>query len=132
MSRNKQRKRPAQSAAASDFNPATHIAVGVDPGVTQAIKAGHAQRHRVKGQVLRKWQWELSKGQLRHDSGLTKAKQDTARWSTANQPQLQQIPAPTSAGTTLDGLQAHILALEATWDATLTLTRPDLTRPDLT
>ncbi|KAJ9510868.1 hypothetical protein QJQ45_027727 [Haematococcus lacustris] len=48
-------------------------------GVTQAIKAGHAQRHPVKGQVLRKWEWELSKGQLQHDSGLTKAKQDTAR-----------------------------------------------------
>ncbi|KAJ9534254.1 hypothetical protein QJQ45_006932 [Haematococcus lacustris] len=28
----------------SDYDPATHIAVGVDPGVTQAIKAGHAKR----------------------------------------------------------------------------------------
>ncbi|GFH07221.1 hypothetical protein HaLaN_01993 [Haematococcus lacustris] len=61
------------------YKPATHIAVGVDPGVTQAIKAGHAKRHPATGQVLRKWEWELSKGQQKHDSGLTKAKQDTAR-----------------------------------------------------
>ncbi|KAJ9516358.1 hypothetical protein QJQ45_001044 [Haematococcus lacustris] len=103
--------------ATTDYDPATHIAVGVDPGVTQAIKAGHAQRHPVTGQVLRQWEWELSKGQLKHDSGLTKAQQDTARWSAAIQPQLQQLAAATQAGITLDSLQAHILALKATWDA---------------
>ncbi|KAJ9504831.1 hypothetical protein QJQ45_030548 [Haematococcus lacustris] len=103
--------------ATSDYDPATHIAVGVDPGVTQAIKAGHAQRDPVTGQVLRQWEWELSKGQLKHDSGLTKAKQDTARWSTAIQPQLLQLAAATPAGTTLGGLHAHVLALNATWDA---------------
>ncbi|KAJ9514313.1 hypothetical protein QJQ45_012321 [Haematococcus lacustris] len=106
-----------QLTATSDFNPTTHIVVGVDPGVTQAIKAGHAQRDPVTGQVVRQWEWELSKGHLKHDSGLTKAKQDTARWSIAIQPQLQQLAAATPAGTTLDGLQAHILALKATLDA---------------
>ncbi|KAJ9510054.1 hypothetical protein QJQ45_011716 [Haematococcus lacustris] len=69
-----------QLTATSDFNLATHIAVGVDPGVTQAIKAAHAQRDPAMGQVLRRWEWELSKGQLKHDSGRTKAKRDTARW----------------------------------------------------
>ncbi|KAJ9518345.1 hypothetical protein QJQ45_010179 [Haematococcus lacustris] len=103
--------------ATSDFSAATHIAVGVDPGVTQAIKAAHAMRDLVTGQVVRQWEWELSKGQLKHDSGLTKAKQDTARWSTAIQPQLQQLAAATPAGTTMDSLQAHILALKASWDA---------------
>ncbi|KAJ9525530.1 hypothetical protein QJQ45_003108 [Haematococcus lacustris] len=39
-----------QLTATSHFIPDTHIAVGVDPGVTQAIKAGHAQRHPVTGQ----------------------------------------------------------------------------------
>ncbi|KAJ9520773.1 hypothetical protein QJQ45_007632 [Haematococcus lacustris] len=102
--------------ATSDYSPDTHIAVGVDPGVTQAIKAAHAQRDPVTGQVVRQWEWELTKGQLKHDSGLTKAKQDTARWSAAIQPQLQQLAAATPAGTTLDGLHAHILALKATWD----------------
>ncbi|KAJ9509239.1 hypothetical protein QJQ45_001689 [Haematococcus lacustris] len=82
-----------QLTATSDYNPAPHIAVGVDPGVAQAIKAGHAQRHPVT------------------------AKQDTARWSTAIQPQLLQLAAATPAGTTLGGLQAHILALKASWDA---------------
>ncbi|MGQ3286096.1 hypothetical protein, partial [Bosea sp. (in: a-proteobacteria)] len=75
------------------------------------------QRDQVTGQVLRQWEWELSKGQLKHDSGLTKAKQDTARWSAAIQPQLQQLARATPAGTTLDSLQAHIQALKATWDA---------------
>ncbi|KAJ9508849.1 hypothetical protein QJQ45_028164 [Haematococcus lacustris] len=42
--------------ATSDFSPATHIAVGVDPGVTQAIKAAHAERDPATGQVLRKHQ----------------------------------------------------------------------------
>ncbi|GFH10842.1 uncharacterized protein HaLaN_06234 [Haematococcus lacustris] len=84
--------------------------------VTQAIKAAHAQRHPVTGQVVRQWEWELTKGQLKHDSGLTKAKQDTARWSADIQPLLQQLAAATPAGTTLDGLHAHILALKATWD----------------
>ncbi|KAJ9505315.1 hypothetical protein QJQ45_030003 [Haematococcus lacustris] len=74
-------------------------------------------RDPVTGQVLRQWEWELSKGQLKHDSGLTKAKQDTARWSTAIQPQLLQLAAATPAGTTLGGLHAHVLALKATWDA---------------
>ncbi|GFH09862.1 uncharacterized protein HaLaN_05085 [Haematococcus lacustris] len=68
------------------------------------------------GQVLRQWEWELTKGQLKHDSGLTEAKQNTARWSTTIQPQQQQLSAATPAGTTLDSVQAHILALEATWD----------------
>ncbi|KAJ9517177.1 hypothetical protein QJQ45_009051 [Haematococcus lacustris] len=86
-------------------------------GVTQAIEAAHAMRYLVTGQVLRQWEWELSKGQLKHDSGLTKAKQDTARWSTAIQPQLQQLATATPAGTTLDGHHAHILALKATWAA---------------
>ncbi|KAJ9529213.1 hypothetical protein QJQ45_007867 [Haematococcus lacustris] len=102
--------------ATSDYSPATHIAGGVDPGVTQAIKAAHAKRDPATGQVLRQWEWELTKGQLKHDSGLTKAKQDTARWSAAIQPQLQQLAVATPAGTTLDGLHAHILALKATWD----------------
>ncbi|KAJ9510794.1 hypothetical protein QJQ45_027576, partial [Haematococcus lacustris] len=102
--------------ATSDYSPDTHIAVGVDPGVTQAIKAAHAQRDLATSQVVRQWEWELTKGQLKHDSGLTKAKQDTARWSAAIQPQLQQLAAATPAGTTLDALHAHILALKATWD----------------
>ncbi|KAJ9523833.1 hypothetical protein QJQ45_020040 [Haematococcus lacustris] len=102
--------------ATSDYSPDTHIAVGVDPGVTQAIKAAHAQRDLATGQVVRQWEWELTKGQLKHDSGLTKAKQDTARWSAAIQPQLQQLAAATPGGTTLDALHAHILALKATWD----------------
>ncbi|KAJ9514594.1 hypothetical protein QJQ45_016331 [Haematococcus lacustris] len=83
-----------QLTTTSDFNPHTHIAVGVDLGVTQAIKAGHAQRHPVTGQVLRQWERELTRGQLKHDSGLTKAKRDIARC-----------------------LHAHILARKATKDA---------------
>ncbi|GFH07723.1 hypothetical protein HaLaN_02565, partial [Haematococcus lacustris] len=39
------------------------------------------------------------------------------RWSAAIQPQPQQLAAATPAGTTLDGLHAHILDLKASWDA---------------
>ncbi|KAJ9522723.1 hypothetical protein QJQ45_019872 [Haematococcus lacustris] len=106
-----------QLTAASDINPTTCNAIGVDSSVTQAIKAGHAEHDLATRQVLRQWEWELSKGQLKHNSGLNKAKQDTARWSAAIQPKQQQLAAATPAGTTLDGLQAHILALKATWDA---------------
>ncbi|KAJ9509752.1 hypothetical protein QJQ45_011408 [Haematococcus lacustris] len=38
----------------SDFNPDTHIAVRVDPGVTQAIKAAHAERDPATEQVWRR------------------------------------------------------------------------------
>ncbi|KAJ9534439.1 hypothetical protein QJQ45_016121 [Haematococcus lacustris] len=107
---------PPRDFHRADFSPATHIAVGVDPGVTQAIKAAHAMRDLATGQVLRQWEWELTKGQLKHDNGLTKAKQNTTRWSAAIQPQLQQLADATPAGTTLDSLHAHILALKATWD----------------
>ncbi|GFH09410.1 hypothetical protein HaLaN_04541, partial [Haematococcus lacustris] len=99
-----------QLTTTSDFNATTHIAVGVDPGAIQAIKAAHAMRDLATGQVLRQWEWELTKGQLKHD------KRDTARWSAAIQPQLLQLAAATPAGTTLDRLQAHILACKATWD----------------
>ncbi|KAJ9525731.1 hypothetical protein QJQ45_003448 [Haematococcus lacustris] len=57
----------------------------------------------------------MSKGQPKHDSRHTKAKRDAARWSAAIQPQLQQLAAATPAGTTLEGLQAHIQALKASW-----------------
>ncbi|KAJ9506316.1 hypothetical protein QJQ45_019679 [Haematococcus lacustris] len=40
-----------QLTATSDFNPTTHIAGGVDPGVTQAIKAAHAMRDLATGQA---------------------------------------------------------------------------------
>ncbi|KAJ9508245.1 hypothetical protein QJQ45_011751 [Haematococcus lacustris] len=70
-----------QLTAIGDFSAATHIAVGVDPGVTHAIKATHAVRDLATCQVLRQWEWELTKGQLKHDCGLTKTKHDTTRWS---------------------------------------------------
>ncbi|KAJ9509657.1 hypothetical protein QJQ45_011330 [Haematococcus lacustris] len=67
-----------QLTATSDFNPDTHVVVGVDPGVTQT-KATHAERDPATGKVSRQLEWELTKGQLKHDNGLTKAKRDAAR-----------------------------------------------------
>ncbi|KAJ9534105.1 hypothetical protein QJQ45_002096 [Haematococcus lacustris] len=93
------------------------MTMGSKQCVLAAVKCLAVLLQSFLGQVLRQWEWELSKGQLKHESRLTKAKQDTARWSAAIQPQLQQLAAATPAGTTLDSLQAHILALKATWDA---------------
>ncbi|KAJ9533357.1 hypothetical protein QJQ45_026405, partial [Haematococcus lacustris] len=92
-----------------DINSLNANATTIITSITEYYR--HPQRF-----ISWQWEWELTKGQLKHDSGLTKAKKDTARWSAAIQPQLQQLAAATPAGTTLDGLQAHILALKATWD----------------
>ncbi|KAJ9525977.1 hypothetical protein QJQ45_009363 [Haematococcus lacustris] len=55
--------------ATSDYDPTTHIAVGLDPGVTQAIKAGHAQRHQVTGQVVNGMKW-VSRHYYHQDRGV--------------------------------------------------------------
>ncbi|KAJ9533334.1 hypothetical protein QJQ45_026424 [Haematococcus lacustris] len=61
------------------------------------------------------WEWELSKGQLKHDSGLAKAKQDTARWTGAMRAELQQLAAAPLAGSTMQSHWAHTSTEPAAW-----------------
>ncbi|KAJ9529284.1 hypothetical protein QJQ45_007965 [Haematococcus lacustris] len=73
------------------YNPATQIGVGIDPGLT--------------------------KGQVKHASGLNNSRRDTERWLAPSKPHLQHLAAASSAGTSLEANLKHITVTLATWDA---------------
>ncbi|KAJ9531383.1 hypothetical protein QJQ45_006901 [Haematococcus lacustris] len=73
------------------FNPATQTGVGIDPGLT--------------------------KGKVKHGSGLNNARRDTERWLAPIKPHLQHLAAASSAGTSLEANLKHITVTLATWDA---------------
>ncbi|KAJ9510990.1 hypothetical protein QJQ45_027892 [Haematococcus lacustris] len=84
------------------FDPDTQIGVGIDPGVTQAVSAASGK---------------LTKGQVKHASGLNNARRDTERWLAPIKPHLQHLAAASSAGTSLEANLKHITVTLATWDA---------------
>ncbi|KAJ9513815.1 hypothetical protein QJQ45_020897 [Haematococcus lacustris] len=61
--------------------------------------------------------WKLTKGQVRHGSGLNNARRDTERWLAPIKPHLQHLAAASSAGTSLVANLKHITVTLATWDA---------------
>ncbi|KAJ9509526.1 hypothetical protein QJQ45_001975 [Haematococcus lacustris] len=67
------------------FNPDTQIGVGIDPGVTQAVSAASGVWDPATGQLqtdqLRRW--KLTKGEVKHGSGLNNARRDTETIGTA-------------------------------------------------
>ncbi|KAJ9505426.1 hypothetical protein QJQ45_009479 [Haematococcus lacustris] len=101
------------------FNPATQIGVGIDPGVTQAVSAASGVWDPLTGQLqadqLRRW--KLTKGQVKHGSGLNNARRATERWLAPIKPHLQHLAAASSAGTSLEANLKHITVTLATWDA---------------
>ncbi|KAJ9509355.1 hypothetical protein QJQ45_001812 [Haematococcus lacustris] len=101
------------------FNPDTQIGVGIDPGVTQAVSAASGVWDPATGQLkadqLRRW--KLTKGQVKHGSGLNNARRDTERWLAPIKPHLQHLAAASSAGTSLEANLKHITVTLATWDA---------------
>ncbi|KAJ9518094.1 hypothetical protein QJQ45_010023 [Haematococcus lacustris] len=101
------------------FNPATQIGVGIDPGVTQAVSAASGVWDPATGQLLvdQLRRWKLTKGQVKHGSGLNNARRDTERWLAPIKPHLQHLAAASSAGTSLEANQKHITVTLATWDA---------------
>ncbi|KAJ9528019.1 hypothetical protein QJQ45_005703 [Haematococcus lacustris] len=104
------------------FNPATQIGVGIDPGVTQAVSVTSRSRRvwdPVTGQLLADQlrRWKLTKGQVKHGSGLNNARRDTERWLAPIKPHLLQLAAASSAGTSLEANLKHITVTLATWDA---------------
>ncbi|KAJ9511995.1 hypothetical protein QJQ45_004400 [Haematococcus lacustris] len=100
------------------FNPATQIGVGIDPGVTQAVSAASGVWDPATGQLqadqLRRW--KLTKGQVKHGSGLNNARRATKRWLAPIKPHLQHLAAASSAGTSLEANLKHITVTLATWD----------------
>ncbi|KAJ9512553.1 hypothetical protein QJQ45_018941 [Haematococcus lacustris] len=101
------------------FDPNTQIGVGIDPGVTQAVSAASGVWDPESGQLVahRLAQWKLTKGQVKHDSGLNNARRDTERWLAPIKPHLQHLAAASSAGTSLEANLKHIPVTLATWDA---------------
>ncbi|KAJ9508233.1 hypothetical protein QJQ45_030453, partial [Haematococcus lacustris] len=101
------------------FNPDTQIGVGIDPGVTQAVSAASGVWDPMTGQLqadqLRRW--KLTKGEVKHVSGLNNARRDTERWLAPIKPHLQHLAAASSAGTSLEANLKHITVTLATWDA---------------
>ncbi|KAJ9524499.1 hypothetical protein QJQ45_019541 [Haematococcus lacustris] len=101
------------------FNPATQIGVGIDPGVTQAVSAASGVWDPTTGQLLADQlrRWKLTKGQVKHGSGLNNARRATERWLAPIKPHLQHLAAASSAGTSLEANFKHITVTLATWDA---------------
>ncbi|KAJ9525698.1 hypothetical protein QJQ45_003472 [Haematococcus lacustris] len=101
------------------FDPDTQIGVGIDPGVTQAVSAASGVWDPATGQhkadQLRRW--KLTKGEVKHASGLNNARRDTERWLAPIRPHLQHLAAASSAGTSLEANLKHITVTLATWDA---------------
>ncbi|KAJ9524623.1 hypothetical protein QJQ45_024220 [Haematococcus lacustris] len=101
------------------FNPATQIGVGIDPGVTQAVSAASGVWDPATGQLqadqLRRW--KLTKGEVKHGSGLNNARRATERWLAPIKPHLQHLAAASPAGTSLEANLKHITVTLATWDA---------------
>ncbi|KAJ9514449.1 hypothetical protein QJQ45_016184 [Haematococcus lacustris] len=101
------------------FDPDTQIGVGIDPGVTQAVSAASGVWDPATGQLkadqLRRW--KLTKGEVKHASGLNNARRDTERWLAPIKLHLQHLAAASSAGTSLEANLKHITVTLATWDA---------------
>ncbi|KAJ9533701.1 hypothetical protein QJQ45_026841 [Haematococcus lacustris] len=101
------------------FDPDTQIGVGIDPGVTQAVSAASGVWDPQSGQLMADQlrRWKLTKGQVKHGSGLTNARRDTEQWLAPIKPHLQHLAAASSAGTSLEANLKHITVTLATWDA---------------
>ncbi|KAJ9532643.1 hypothetical protein QJQ45_010714 [Haematococcus lacustris] len=101
------------------FDPDTQIGVGIDPGVTQAVSAASGVWDPATGQLMADQlrRWKLTKGEVKHASGLNNARRDTERWLAPIKPHLQHLAAASSAGTSLEANQKHITVTLATWDA---------------
>ncbi|KAJ9511295.1 hypothetical protein QJQ45_017104 [Haematococcus lacustris] len=101
------------------FDPDTQIGVGIDPGETQAVSAASGVWDPQSGQLMADQlrRWKLTKGQVKHASGLNNARRDTERWLAPIKPHLQHLAAASSAGTSLEANVKHITVTPATWDA---------------
>ncbi|KAJ9516425.1 hypothetical protein QJQ45_011098 [Haematococcus lacustris] len=101
------------------FDPDTQIGVGIDPGFTQAVSAASGVWDPQSGQLMADQlrRWKLTKGQVKHASGLNNARLDTERWLAPIKPHLQHLAAASSAGTSLEANLKHITVTLATWDA---------------
>ncbi|KAJ9526460.1 hypothetical protein QJQ45_009934 [Haematococcus lacustris] len=101
------------------YDPAAQIGVGIEPGVTQAVSAASGVWGVRSGQLVADQlaRWKLTKGQVKHASGLNNAHRATERWLAPIKPHRQHLAAASSVGTSLVANLKHITVTLATWDA---------------
>ncbi|KAJ9517150.1 hypothetical protein QJQ45_009096 [Haematococcus lacustris] len=92
------------------FDPDTQIGA-----VSAASGVWDPQSGQLMADQLRRW--ELTKGEVKHASGLNNDRRDTERWLAPIKPHLQHLAAASSAGTSLEANLKHITVTLATWDA---------------
>ncbi|KAJ9516651.1 hypothetical protein QJQ45_015168, partial [Haematococcus lacustris] len=65
-----------------EFNPGTQIGVGTDPSFFQAVSAASGVWDERSGQLVADQlaRWKLTKGQVKHASGLNNSRRDIERW----------------------------------------------------
>ncbi|KAJ9526097.1 hypothetical protein QJQ45_009539 [Haematococcus lacustris] len=82
------------------FDPATQTGVGMDAGVTQAVSAASGVCNVRSGQLVagqlvadQLAEWKLTKGKMKHASGLNNFRRDTERWLAPIKRHLQYVAA---------------------------------------
>ncbi|KAJ9526867.1 hypothetical protein QJQ45_017754, partial [Haematococcus lacustris] len=101
---------------AFQFDTATQMGMGLDPGAIQAVSAasGVWDEDGCLDSFIRS---KLTWSQVQHDSGLIQARHITQRWNDNIKLELQHLAAATPAGTSLVAIQRHVAVTLATWDA---------------
>ncbi|KAJ9531284.1 hypothetical protein QJQ45_006716 [Haematococcus lacustris] len=98
------------------FDPATQMGMGLDPGAIQAVSAALGVWDE-DGRLESFHSSKLTRSQVQHDSGLIQARCNTQRWNDYIKLELQHLAAATPAGTSLVVIQRHVAVTQATWDA---------------
>ncbi|KAJ9517203.1 hypothetical protein QJQ45_009039 [Haematococcus lacustris] len=102
---------------AFQFDPATQMGVGLDPGAIQAVSAasGVWDEDCCLDSFIKS---KLTRSQVQHDSGLIQARRNTQRWNENVKDCKWSSPAAaTPAGTSLVAIQRHVAVTLATWDS---------------
>ncbi|KAJ9512772.1 hypothetical protein QJQ45_019074 [Haematococcus lacustris] len=97
---------------AFQFDPATQMGMGLDPGAIQVVSAGSGV-WREDGCLKGFYRSKLTRSQVQHDSGLIQARRNTQRWNDNVKLKLQHL----ASGTPLVAIQRHVAVTLATWDA---------------
>ncbi|KAJ9531419.1 hypothetical protein QJQ45_006869 [Haematococcus lacustris] len=98
------------------FDPATQMGMGLDPGAIQAVSAALGVWDE-DGCLESFHSSKLTRSQVQHDSGLIQARCNTQRWNDYIKLELQHLAAATPTGTSLVVIQRHVAVTLATWDA---------------
>ncbi|KAJ9532873.1 hypothetical protein QJQ45_010970 [Haematococcus lacustris] len=98
------------------FDPATRMGMGLDPGAIQAVSAasGVWDGDGCLDSFIRS---KLTRSQVQHDSGLIQARHNTQRWNENIKLELQHLAAATPTGTSLVAIQRHVAFTLATYNA---------------